>query len=157
MVKTHSISPLSFVTVEILVAHLWVGKVKDPVGLLAPRVNARRALLHKLTRAAIDIVRQHALLPVGHRVVEEQALRTEDLVRRPLAADVVLVALLRVRKLAIVLWAFVVGGRHALQVLAAGGGHGRQEEEEEKGHNGALLLGRSERTDYAQVVPRARR
>jgi len=129
----------AFVTVEILVAHLGVGKVKDPVGLLAARVNTRRALLHKLTRATIHIVGKHTLLPVGHGVVEEQALRAEDLLGDALAADVVLVALLHVGKLAVVLRALVVGGRHPFGVLAVGQGH-QGSEGEDKDHGVARLL-----------------
>jgi hypothetical protein len=129
---------LPFVTVEILVADLRVRKVEDPVGLLATRVNARRALLDKLARAAVHVVRQHALLPVRHRVVEQETLRTEHLLRHALLADVELVALLRVRELSVILRALVVGRGDALQGLPVRGGP--QEGQQQECLEPALLL-----------------
>ncbi len=126
-----------------LVAHSGVLVVEEAVGAGAPGVDAGLGLLHERPVAAVDVVRQLADLVVAPAVVEQQAVVAQLGHELAVRADVVQVALLGIRELAVRLRAAEVElGTRELGVLGLGGHQGDGEEGENEGLHRAEICRR---------------
>jgi len=103
----------------VLVANVLVLVLEITVGALASRVDALLDGLDKLAVPTVDVVGQHALLPVDLAIVEELAVGAEEGFGHAVLASVVQIALLLIGKQAALFGAleFEVGSGKALYKL----------------------------------------
>lgn len=111
-----------------LVADGRVFVIKDAVGSLAPGVDSGLGLLLELSLAAVDVVREDALLAVPDGVVKEEAVWAENSLTYVVLAEVVEVTLFRVREEAVLLGTSEGEGRSGEVLSDDGGRHDGDDE-----------------------------
>ena len=98
------------VALDIFVTDILVVMIEHSIGSLALWISVRGRFLDIDPVSAVYVVRQHTLLMVGNLVIKQQTLGTELDGGNIVTANVEQITLLKVSKLAILLWADEVRG-----------------------------------------------